>query len=246
MKYSMRDIISSLPKSKNSKSSWWVKLWVRRFSFIPTYLFANLGWKPNYVSYLSAVVSLIGCALLIVPSVNVKLLGAILINIWLVLDCVDGNIARVTKIYNHFGEWADALSGYMTLAFLYFSMGMSVYFNGESFVFDELIWVVIIGFLTSMFDILSRLVHVKFNNVRYAQSVSDYTEEESGKRGVAYIRKRVSKELGLSGLLMPLLLFGAYFSLLEYILYFYFIFNFTAISTTVLYYIYKTEKSYKS
>ena len=63
MRYSFNDIIESLPKKKNSKSSWWVKLWVRKTSFLFTYLFINLGWSSNAVSYLSVFVSLLACVL---------------------------------------------------------------------------------------------------------------------------------------------------------------------------------------
>ncbi len=49
----MRDITSSLTKKKNSRSSFWVQLWVRRASFPVTYIFINTGWSANEVSILS-------------------------------------------------------------------------------------------------------------------------------------------------------------------------------------------------
>ena len=94
MRYSFNDIIESLPKKKNSKSSWWVKLWVRKTSFLFTYLFINLGWSSNAVSYLSVFVSLLACVLFSLGMNWTTIIAIVLINFWLVLDCVDGNIAR--------------------------------------------------------------------------------------------------------------------------------------------------------
>ena len=53
MKYSFKSIVASLPQKKNSNSSWWVKLWVRKASFPFTWFFINLGFSPNAVSVLS-------------------------------------------------------------------------------------------------------------------------------------------------------------------------------------------------
>ena len=94
MKYSFKQIIDSLPVKKNSNSSWWVKLWVRRISFLFTYLFINLGFSSNGVSIISIFVTLSACVFFMLPFKWATIVAIILINFWLVLDCVDGNIAR--------------------------------------------------------------------------------------------------------------------------------------------------------
>ena len=94
MKYTFEDIKSSLTKKKNSRSSLWVQLWVRKASFPVTYLFINAGWTANMVSVLSWIVIFVAAVLLSIDNFGCMLTGVILTNFWLVLDCVDGNIAR--------------------------------------------------------------------------------------------------------------------------------------------------------
>lgn len=62
-----------------------------------TYLFINAGWTANMVSVLSWIVIFVAAVLLSIDNFGCMLTGVILTNFWLVLDCVDGNIARVKK-----------------------------------------------------------------------------------------------------------------------------------------------------
>ena len=98
MKYTFKDITSSLTKKKNSRSSFWVQLWVRKASFPVTYLFINAGWSANMVSVLSWVVVFAAAALLCIPNFWCMLAGVILTNFWLVLDCVDGKIPSFDEL----------------------------------------------------------------------------------------------------------------------------------------------------
>ena len=110
--YSYQEIKASLTKKKNSRSSLWVQLWVRKASFPVTYLFINSGWTANMVSVLSWIVIAFAAVCLSINSFGWMLAGVILTNFWLVLDCVDGNIARVKKVKTFMGDFFDAVAGY--------------------------------------------------------------------------------------------------------------------------------------
>ena len=112
MKYTYQEIKASLTKKKNSRSSLWVQLWVRKASFPVTYIFINMGWTANMVSILSWLIIAIAAVLLSVDCFWCMLIGVVLTNFWLVLDCVDGNIARVKKKKNFMGDFFDAVAGY--------------------------------------------------------------------------------------------------------------------------------------
>ena len=113
MSYSLKQISTSLPKSKNKVSSFWVRLWVRKFSYLVTWVCLKLHLSANTVSVLSAIDALAGCVLLCINNWVCMLIGVILINFWIVLDCVDGNIARILKKESRSGEFFDAVSGYV-------------------------------------------------------------------------------------------------------------------------------------
>ena len=127
MKYTFEDIKSSLTKKKNSRSSLWVQLWVRKASFPVTYLFINAGWTANMVSVLSWIVIFVAAVLLSIDNFGCMLTGVILTNFWLVLDCVDGNIARVKKVKTFMGDFYDAVAGYGPFSFTTVGLGVAAY-----------------------------------------------------------------------------------------------------------------------
>ena len=243
MEYTFKSIIDSLPQAKNSKSSWWVKLFIRKLSFVFTYLFINLRWSSNAVSYLSIFVSLTACVCFAIPSMSALVIAVTLINFWLVLDCVDGNIARCKKQKKVYGEFVDAISGYFTVAFVYLSIGIAAYNNGGILFDKEEIIIVIIGAVSSICDILARLIYVNFCGVITDDNIGAMEKNKiNDKHSINYLRKRVSKELGLSGMFMPLTICGLVFNAYDLISIFYLCFNGLALISTAIIYLWKAEQ----
>lgn len=241
MKYSFKYIIDSLPVKKNSKSSWWVKLWVRKTSFLFTYLFINLGWSSNAVSYLSILVSLLACGFFLVDQSWAVIAAIVLINFWLILDCVDGNIARCKHQKKLYGEFVDAMSGYFTVGFVYFALSVAAFHQTGSLGSNSL-WIIICGAIASISDVLARLIYTNYCSViRPDQSVSEKNMVED-KKSINYLRKRISKEFGISGLFMPLTIIGYIFNCYSLVVLFYLGFNGFALLSTAAIYAYKAEE----
>ena len=158
--YSWGEIVRSLPKKKNSKSSLWVKWIIRKLSFPFTFLFINLGFSAWGASVLSIFVALAGCAALCVDSALWRVVGVVLVEFWLVMDCVDGNIARVKKTSSPMGGCIDAFSGYFITAFVFFSVGVAACYSTR-FAEHAGLWVAM-GGLSSAFGLLARLIHQKY------------------------------------------------------------------------------------
>ena len=97
MKYSYNKIVESLPVKKNSNSSWWVKLWVRKASFPFTFLFINMGFSPNAVSVLSIAFALAACAGYVISTPAAIITAVVLINVWLIVPFAEFSYARVTS-----------------------------------------------------------------------------------------------------------------------------------------------------
>ncbi|WP_076259311.1 DUF5941 domain-containing protein [Intrasporangium flavum] len=68
------------------------------------------GWSPNVVTGASLALGLAACALTAVDSWWTWLLAAVLLQASLVVDCVDGELARFTRRYSALGGWLDAVS----------------------------------------------------------------------------------------------------------------------------------------
>lgn len=209
MKYTFKDITSSLTKKKNSRSSFWVQLWVRKASFPITYLFINTGWTANMVSVLSWFVIFGAAVLLCINNFWCMLAGVILTNFWLVLDCVDGNIARVKKVKTFMGDFYDAVAGYGPFSFTTVALGVAAYHT--SFLVPEGYrhWFILIGAVGAVANVYMRLVHQKYLNCFFAGKkilgeLDEITlKDTEDKRSFAYIREQIDKNLGVSGLFMP-------------------------------------------
>ena len=209
MKYSMKDITSSLTKKKNSRSSLWVQLWVRKASFPVTYIFINAGWSANMVSVLSWILIFVAAVCLCVNDFWWMLAGVILTNFWLVLDCVDGNIARVKKVKTFMGDYFDAVAGYGPFSFTTLALGIAAY-NTTGIVPDEFkYWLIVLGGFGAMCNLYMRLVHQKYLNCFFAaeqilgENEQITLKDTEDKKSFAYIREQIDKNLGVSGLFMP-------------------------------------------
>lgn len=225
--YSLREIISSLPKKKNSKSSLWVKLVVRKVSFLFTYLFINAGCSAWSASIISVLVALAGSFCFAVDHTVFRIIGVCFIELWLVLDCVDGNIARVKKTSSEMGEFVDALSGYYVTGFVYFFVGIAAYYTTTVFRNHAFI-LVILGGVSTIAGLLARIIHQKYTyavmviNQEKATQQKEIPEDSiENKRSIQYIRSRMDKEIGISGLFMPFLIVALVFDLFDLFTIFY-------------------------
>lgn len=243
MKYSFGYIIESLPAKKNSNSSWWVKLWVRKISFLFTYLFINMGFSPNGVSVLSIFFVIASCICYGVSTSGSIIAAVVLINFWLVLDCVDGNIARCRKVKTYYGEFIDDIGGYYSVAFIYLAIGLCAYNVGGLLIEPANKWIIVTGGVACICDILARLINKDYEN--FSKNRLDYVQQTyltESKKSLSYIRRRIGKELGVSGAFMPMTIICAIFNAYDLMVIFYLLFNAFALLLTTILYIYKADR----
>lgn len=230
MKYTYKEIRASLTKKKNRRSSLWIQLWVRRFSFPITYLFINTGWTANMVSILSWIVIFVGAVFLSINNLGFRIAGVVLTNFWLVLDCVDGNIARVKKVKTFMGDYYDAVAGYGPFSFTTIGLGIAAF--NTSFLCPEQyrIWFILIGGIGAVVNLYMRLIHQKYLNCFFAaKNILGENEEitlvdTEDKKSFAYIREKIDKNLGVNGLFMPWLIVAVITNTFDIMLCFYFLY----------------------
>ena len=176
--YTFKQIKESLPSDYNAQGSWWVRLWVRKVSFVFTWFFINAGMSANSVTLLSIFVTLTGCVCYAIPSLPFQIVAVVLINFWLVLDCVDGNIARCLKKKTLYGSFIDAMGGYFTVGFVYLAIGISAWQTGGVLLDKGNGWILVAGAVSSICDILARLIYGSYRNVIRPES-GEANEERS-------------------------------------------------------------------
>ena len=193
----MKDITSSLTKKKNSRSSLWVQLWVRKASFPLTYIFINTGWSANQVSILSWILIFISAFCLIINNFWWMLTGVVLTNLWLVLDCVDGNIARVKKRKSFMGDFFDAIAGYGPFSITTLGIAVAAFHTTEIIPNNFKYWLIIIGGLGGICNSYMRLIHQKYLNCYFSaqkelNNLQEITlKDTEDKKSFAYIREQI-------------------------------------------------------
>jgi len=105
---------------------------VSRFLFRPAgflvrWLAIKIGLTSEMVSWMSAVVGLIGCAFLINGNADFIHIGVGLLLLFNLLDCVDGSIARVMKTENPYGRFLDSVCGEMVDVIFWTIIGILAY-----------------------------------------------------------------------------------------------------------------------
>jgi len=197
--YSMKDIIASLPREKIKQDGLWTRLVLRPLSFPVSWLALKMRLSPAFISYFSGILALAGGILFAWPMEDVYPyipaypylagIGIILLNFFSVLDCVDGNMARVTGKAGPWGGWADAVMGFIAYTSVFFSIGLYMFWKTS-------LWeVLLIACLTSSANLLSRVAYQIYKNI----------EGEKAHGSVSFERS-LAENAGITGFLMPLLL----------------------------------------
>jgi len=195
--YTLREIIASLPPEKVKQDGLWTRFVLRPISFPVAWAALRLGLSPSFVSYFSALLSVAAGILFAWPNFVLAGIGAVLFNVFSVLDCVDGNMARVSGKAGPWGGWADAISGFITYSSVFFATGLYIYWKTE--------WwpVLLVAGLTSSANLLTRVAYQMYKNI----------EGDSAHGSVSFERS-LAENVGITGFLMPLLLIFHFFAFL--------------------------------
>ena len=136
----LSDFIRVYPDSKKNRNIY--KLWrwlvIGKLSLYASWLFAKLRFHPNQITYLSFFIGLIAICFLIMGDKQNLIIGIIGINIWYLLDCSDGHLARYLEIKSNFGKFLDEIFGEIVLIFMWLAIAIGLFrylrsFNGFYF-----------------------------------------------------------------------------------------------------------------
>lgn len=188
----------------------------RPLSFYPTAWFLKLGISANQTTWISIAILVAGCLLLATGEYASVMIGALLVNAWIVLDFVDGNIARYQQTFSAYGEFLDALGA--SVAYLaFFAAGVGGYLNPDLLgilqslnALTELDPAIplIAGAWASLAAIWIRVVYQKFRNTFPGSDFQRYDVVGTGAPASFLGKARIAAHnlLDLSGFILPLLL----------------------------------------
>ncbi len=230
----VRDAYASR-KKREDRGDLWLYYVVRRISFYLTWMFLQLGISANQATYISMAIGAAGCGLMAFGDYGVRITGALLVSFWIVLDCVDGNIARFKKTSSNYGELIDALSGYMMNGLLFLSVGIGAFIHIESsfglitrFFYIDLneSILIILGAWASLAIIFPRLIYHKFMNAFPEAQSAEIKPGAKHSKGLYHFGYRMVHNItSFSGFLTPILLLATIFRLLSIFVFFYALMN---------------------
>ncbi|MEW1865959.1 CDP-alcohol phosphatidyltransferase family protein [Streptomyces sp. NBC_00669] len=111
-------------KDRRSGEHWAGRLYMREVSLRIDRHLVNTRVTPNQLTYLMTVCGVLAAPALLVPGIAGAVLGVVAVQLYLLLDCVDGEIARWKKQYSLSGVYLDRVGAYLTDAAVLVGFGM--------------------------------------------------------------------------------------------------------------------------
>ncbi|MFF8958476.1 CDP-alcohol phosphatidyltransferase family protein [Streptomyces sp. NPDC014894] len=111
-------------KDRRSGEHWAGRLYMREISLHVDPYLVNTRITPNQLTHLMIVVGVIGGAALLVPGLTGAILAVVLFQIYLLLDCVDGEVARWRGQTSITGVYLDRIGHYICEAALLVGFGI--------------------------------------------------------------------------------------------------------------------------
>src|SRR6056297_1613048 len=231
----IQQIKNSLPEDKNKADSVWTRRVLRPLSVPVAWFCLRLKLRANTVSYLSALICIAGGLLFVSSNIGWALLGPLLFNLFALLDCADGNMARATNTTGPYGGWADALGGYIAYIVVLLSLGYAAGVHSAAFFGLQIspqLWMLIGGIGTAA-NMLMRLAYQSYKNIA--------PEGQSSAKESISFEKMLSENLGITGILMPTTLLALPLGALGYLIALYSAFYTAGCLVTLIKLIWKVE-----
>ena len=213
-RYTLAQIAASLPPERWRVDSPFVLILFRPLSFLAAWLFLAVGWSPNAVTYLSAVFCLAGLVFLAAGPLWAAWVGLGTFFIFDILDCADGNMARVRKTAGPWGEWVDAFGGYTAYTTLLLGAGAAAQAQSAGalpgIAGAVLPWAggwTLVGGAAAAANLFMRTIYQGRRAIK----------ADPGRASVS-TEKRLSEYLGVSGVLLPALALGLGFGFLPWVI----------------------------
>jgi phosphatidylglycerophosphate synthase len=154
----LRQVVQPAEKMQRRNGEHWAGLlYMRWISLRVTRLLVNSPITANGYTYLMILAGFGAGAALLIPGVAGAVLGALLIQVYLLLDCVDGELARWRRQTSITGVYLDRVGHYLCEAAFLVGLGFraaDLHFNGWTVLgFTAALAVVLVKSETDLVDV---------------------------------------------------------------------------------------------
>ena len=110
------------------KDGWWASIFSGQIANIFLCFVADVKWiTPNWVTTFSLFTCVIATAFISVGLLIFLIIGAVLVQLVFILDCLDGQLARYRGQSSNFGAWYDRITDRIKDFLIYFSISFGHY-----------------------------------------------------------------------------------------------------------------------
>lgn len=114
---------------------------LRKFSKLLTWVAVRIGATPNQVTLVSFAVGLYSAYSFSRGTFMGALLGALLLQLSIIIDCVDGELARYTRRFSKLGAWLDAVTDRIKEYLVFLGLAYGAARQGED------LWLLALGMM---------------------------------------------------------------------------------------------------
>lgn len=137
---------------------------LRKFSKLFTWLAVRLKMTPNQVTLISFAVGLLSAYEFSRGTFWAIFAGAVLLQLSIIIDCVDGELARYTRQFSELGAWLDAITDRIKEYLVFFALAYGAAKNGRD------LWIPAMGMmLFQTFRHISDYNFARINKIRSTQ-----------------------------------------------------------------------------
>lgn len=111
-------------KDRRSGEHWAGRLYMRELSLRIDRHLVHTSVTPNQLTYAMTVFGVLAAPALLVPGIPGAVLGVLMVQLYLLLDCVDGEIARWKKQFSLAGVYLDRVGAYLCDAAVLVGFGL--------------------------------------------------------------------------------------------------------------------------
>ena len=134
---------------------------LRKISKLFTWLAVRLKMTPNQVTLISFAIGLLSAYEFSKGNFWAIFAGAVLLQLSIIIDCVDGELARYTRQFSQLGAWLDAITDRIKEYLVFFALAYGAAKNGRD------LWIPAMGMmLFQTFRHLSDYNFARINKIR--------------------------------------------------------------------------------
>ncbi|MFE2466443.1 CDP-alcohol phosphatidyltransferase family protein [Streptomyces mirabilis] len=120
----LREVIHPAGKLESRAEHWAGRLYMRSLSLRVTRLMLGTRVSPNQITTVMVFAGVLSGVALVVPGLGGAVLSVLFMQLYLLLDCVDGEVARWRRQFSPLGVYLDRLGAYLADAAVMVGMGI--------------------------------------------------------------------------------------------------------------------------